>query len=50
MKEQTAINKLVRAFRSLTDEQKDNLRWHVGNGTGILCGKDFNVFARDGFA
>jgi hypothetical protein len=30
---------LVKAFGALTGKQKGNLRWHVKQGTTILCGQ-----------
>ena len=30
---------LVKAFKALTEKQKANLRWHVKQGTTILCGR-----------
>ena len=31
---------LVKAFCALRESQRDNLLWHIDNGTQILCGKN----------
>jgi hypothetical protein len=30
---------LVKAFKTLTRDQKANLKWHVNEGTPICCGQ-----------
>jgi hypothetical protein len=35
---------LVRAFLALTDEQLENLQWHVENLTPICCGRTAEYF------
>ncbi len=31
---------LISVFKEFTDEQKDNLRWHLKNGTPISTDRD----------
>ena len=35
---------LVAAFKALTDEHKDNLRWHMEKGTPVVCGADAELY------
>ena len=40
---------LVKAFSSLNEKQKANLRWHVENETEILCLDRYDIYiSKDG--
>jgi hypothetical protein len=44
MKKKQAKKIIAKAFSSLSEEQRSNLRWHAMMRTNILCGKNSDDF------
>lgn len=44
----TPTETLNEVFKQITQEQLENLAWHVGEGTGICCGALAMSFVRCG--